>query len=294
MALTDQRNASGQVHSVSEVTAEEGPAWERAVLFAVFLALGLSIFAVPNFVIGSLKVVYESSLAVALGLAFFATSKARALAGLKPVMFAFFTASVAYSSTYILAHPYSLDSTVEGIAYQKVLDTVAVVVPIVVLVLASGVRLDSVMLRRGRLKLGLVVGVATFLVFALSSVQVSALLFYGNNLSSAQAFGWAPWVLLFVLPNGLREELLFRGLFLKKYQSLVGVGSANFLQALIFSSAHLGSTYSSSMALFLVITFLLGLGFGELMKRSNSLIGSALFHAGADVPIVLGYFSMVS
>ncbi len=270
------------------MTPGKRTAGERVALFVVFLALGFSIFAVPNFVAAPQKVVYELGLATALGLAFFAASKIHGMARLKTVMFAFFAASVAYSSTYILAHPYSLDSTVEGIAYQKVIDTVAVVVPIVVLVLASGARLDSVMLRKGRLKLGVVVGVAAFLVFALSSVQVSALLFYGSNLSTAQAFGWAPWVLLFVLPNGLREELLFRGLFLKKYQSLVGVGSANFLQALIFSSAHLGSTYSSSMTMFLVITFLLGLGFGELMKRTNSLIGSALFHAGADVPIVLG------
>ena len=266
----------------------------RPILFALFLALGFCIFAVPNLIAGPLKTTYEASIAAALGLAFMLVRRSRSLAWLNSVMFAFFTAATAYFVTYLVAHPYSLESTVTGIAYQKVLDTLAVVVPIIVLVLASGARADSVMLRKGRLKLGLAVGTATFLIFALSSVQVSALLFYGNDLSATKAVGWAPWVLLFVLPNGLREELLFRGLFLKKYQSLVGVGPANFLQALIFSSAHLGSTYSSSMAVFLVITFLLGLGFGELMKRTNSLIGSALFHAGADVPIVLGYFSMVS
>ncbi len=278
----------------SSVTqGEERPKY-RPVLFIIFFALGFSIFAVPNYITGPPRNAYEVAVAIVLALFLLAVWKTRRLARFAPIIFSFVVAAVAYSSTYLIAHPYSLESTVEGIAYQKVIDTVAVVVPIIILTLVSGAKLDSIMFKRGRLKLGLIVGVATFVFFLLTSVQVSTLLFYGTDLTTSRIIGWAPWILLFVIPNGIREELLFRGLFLRKYQTFVGVGTSNFLQALIFSSAHLGSTYTPALMIFLVITFLLGLGFGELMKRTDSLIGSVLFHAGADIPIVLGYFSMVS
>ncbi len=279
---------------IEKVVGEEGPRKYRPVMFVIFLALGFSIFAVPNYIAGASRDLYEVGLAVFLSLLWLVVRKTARLAKFASIMFSFVIASVAYSSTYLVAHPYSLESSVEGIAYQKVLDTAAVVVPIIVLTLASGANLDSIMLKKGKLKLGLLVGTATFLIFLVTSVPVSSLLFYGTGLTTSRVVGWTPWILLFIIPTGIREELLFRGLFLRKYQSLLGPSSSNFLQALIFSSAHLGSTYTPALAIFLVITFLLGLGFGELMKRTNSLLGSVLFHAGADIPIVLGYFSMVS
>jgi len=266
----------------------------RPALFVIFFVIGFCIFAVPNYIVGSTRNFYEVVLTIVLALLLLIVWKTKRLAKFASIMFSFVIASTAYSSTYIIAHPYSLESSVERIAYQKMLDTAAVVIPIIALTLVSGAKLDSIMLRRGQLKLGLVVGIAIFLVFALTSVQVSALLFYGTDLTMSRIVGWSPWILLFIFSNGLREELLFRGLFLKKYQSLIGERSANFLQALIFSSAHLGSTYTPALMVFLLITFLLGLGFGELMKRTDSILGSVLFHAGADIPIVLGYFSMVS
>ncbi len=274
-------------------TAED-PLRHRPLAFIIFLGLGVSIFAVPNCLLPAQKALYEVCLTLLLALVLLIVSRYENLAGLRPVLFAFFTAAAAYTSTYLIAHPYSLESSVESIAYQKMLDTAAVVVPIIAFTLASRNSLGSLMIRRGTLKLGFVVGLATFLVFLLTSVQVSTLLFYGQDLTPSRLAGWAPWVLLFILPNGLREELLFRGLFLNRYEPFFGKSASNFLQALVFSSAHLGSTYTPALAIFLVITFLLGLGFGELMRRTGSLLGSVLFHAGADIPIVLGYFSMVS
>jgi len=96
-----------------------------------------------------------------------------------------------------------------------------------------------------------------------------------------------------VLSNGVREELWFRGLFLKKYESILGVDASNFLQAIIFSQAHLGSQYTPFLLIFLVITFFLGLAFGAVMQKTESLLGAVLFHAGTDIPAVLGYFSNI-
>jgi membrane protease YdiL (CAAX protease family) len=54
---------------------------------------------------------------------------------------------------------------------------------------------------------------------------------------------------------------------------------------------HFGEAYSTVYLLFVFITFLLGLAFGAIMQRTNSLLGSVLFHAGTDIPVILGIFS---
>jgi len=43
--------------------------------------------------------------------------------------------------------------------------------------------------------------------------------------------------------------------------------------------------------MFTVIVFFLGLAFGAIMQKTNSLLGSILFHAGTDIPVILGIFS---
>lgn len=274
--------------------SELGTNWHRLLLCAIFLFLGFSIFAVPYYAHGTAKVAYEIGAPVVLAVLFLLVRRSGRLGRYVPILFAFLTASVAFSLTTLIARPYSLPSSVQGIAYQKVLDTFLVVAPIIVLTKASGASLGSIMLRRGRLKLGLAIGTATFIFFLLTSVQVSTLLFYGEGLTVARLTAWAPWVLIFVLSNGLREELLFRGLFIEKYRPLVGKSTSNILQAGIFSLPHLSAGYTPSVMVFLVITFLLGLAFGEVIRRTKSLLGSILFHAGADIPVVLGYYSAVS
>jgi membrane protease YdiL (CAAX protease family) len=94
-----------------------------------------------------------------------------------------------------------------------------------------------------------------------------------------------------VFTNGIKEEIQLRGLFLREYATLLGVGSANLLQAIIFTLPHLGEAYSSLMIAFLFIVFLIGLAFGAVTQKTNSLIGSILFHAGTDIPVILGIFS---
>lgn len=90
-----------------------------------------------------------------------------------------------------------------------------------------------------------------------------------------------------VMANGLREELLYRGLFLKRYETLLGSSISNLLQAIIFSLSHTvagtGATvYTPFSAVFVLITFLLSLTWGYVMQRTDGLLGSVLFHAGSD------------
>jgi membrane protease YdiL (CAAX protease family) len=175
--------------------------------------------------------------------------------------------------------------------YAKVISAVLVVLPIVILIKVSGQRMASLYLSKGNLKLGLTIGISLFVFFLVTSVPAAMLLYGGKGLTYSSLFNWAPWIFTFILANGIREELLFRGLFLKKYQFFLGLPLSNFLQAAIFVLPHFGESYSPVMAIFLVITFLLGLAFGAIIQRTNSLLGSILFHAGADIPVILGIFS---
>ena len=100
-----------------------------------------------------------------------------------------------------------------GRAATKVSD--AVILLLVVAVLGKLLRngFDSIYLRKGRLRLGLAVGLAGFAgmaVFALAEA-------HGMGISSRRLLTWSPWILTFVFANGFFEELMFRGLFLRKF-----------------------------------------------------------------------------
>jgi membrane protease YdiL (CAAX protease family) len=47
------------------------------------------------------------------------------------------------------------------------------------------------------------------------------------------------------------------------------------------------------MVFFVGITFILGLVWGHITQRTDSLLGSILFHAGTDIPIILGIFALL-
>jgi len=173
----------------------------------------------------------------------------------------------------------------------KVLSSLIVIIPIVFLTKVTKKDLASIYLRKGKLKLGLTIGIILFLFFLATSVWTSTLLYEGKNLTFNKLIAWLPWILVFVFSNGIKEEIQFRGLFLKKYETLLGVDPSNLLQSMIFALAHIGETYSPIILLFLFIVFLLGLAFGAVMQKTNSLIGSILFHAGTDIPVILGIFS---
>jgi len=71
----------------------------------------------------------------------------------------------------------------------------------------------------------------------------------------------------------------------------MGPNSSNLLLALIFTIAHLGVTYTSDSSTFFVILLILGLAWGYIIQRTDSLLAAILFHAGADVVLVIGLFS---
>ncbi len=63
---------------------------------------------------------------------------------------------------------------------------------------------------------------------------------------------------------------------------------SNFITAIVFTAAHMNVSYVPDLAVFLTVLFLLALGWGFLMQKTDSLIASTLFHAGADTIIFVG------
>jgi len=214
----------------------------------------------------------------------------------RKVFFSFFIASFALNLQALSGFFNFQSTTVDNTVLNMLSSTLLVTVPIIGLTLTSGDRFSVIFLTKGKLKLGLLIGSIGFIIFALVSIPAATYLFQGRNLTTARAVSWAAPILIIVFANGFREELLYRGLFLKKYEPLLGSKSSNLLQAIIFSLSHtvagIGtSSYTPFIAVLVVFTLALGLLWGLVMQKTNSLLGSVLFHAGSDISVFLGIFS---
>ena len=212
------------------------------------------------------------------------------------VSLAFFIASFALNLQAISGWLGFQTTTMNGLVLAMVSSTALVVASIIALTRISGGSMHSIFLAKGKLKFGFFVGLIGFLVFAALSIPGANYLFQGQNLTVAKLVSWMPWILPIVLANGLREELLYRGLFLRKFEGLLGNGLSVFLQALIFSLSHSVAgiglmQYTPYIWVLVVATFLLGLVLGYVMQRTDSIIGPILLHAGTDIPIFIGIFS---
>ncbi len=172
------------------------------------------------------------------------------------------------------------------IALAKLSESFWRVLAVLALMSVAGADLRSMYLAKGRLGLGLAVGLAGFATCAM----LAFLPVLGEPGGRGKLLSLAPWILTFVLTNGFAEELLYRGLFLKRYEAFLGKGASNLLAASAFTLLHVQATYVPELAVFLLVLFVLALAWGWLMQKSGSLWGSALFHAGADCLLIFGIF----
>lgn len=259
-------------------------------LFILFLVCGILIFVSPVLI----KELYRTMYIVFIPILFLAIITlmylSKNLKSYFPVFLAFLVASFVYSPQLFLGP----GTTIEGKTYTTFLTALVVVLPIILITKISGKEMSSIYLNKGNLRLGLIIGLATFLFFLVTSVPVSIWIFGGKEISRDRLISLTPWIAVFVFSNAIKEEILFRGLFLKKYEYFFGATPSNFLQATIFSLAHLYVPFDSFLPLYLFMAFLLGLGFGAVMQKTDSALAAILFHAGADIPVMLAVFSLLS
>jgi uncharacterized protein len=186
-------------------------------------------------------------------------------------------------------------STVLGTVLGQLVGTIGLTVPIILLTKAPGSDLKSILIDKNRKPWVLVVGIIGFAVFYLWAASGRAERFFpSNGVTFPRFLALTPALIILVLCNGLREEMWFRGLFLKKYGKFLSPFSSNLLSAFIFASFHVQVTYSSSLPIFLMVTLILGLLLGYLAQKSGSILASVIFHAGTDIPIFLVYLSYLS
>jgi len=211
------------------------------------------------------------------------------------LLFAFFILTVAVSldfifGQYLIKHLGVTDTTPSGWALPKLNECFVVVSVIVILNFLSGGNLGSIYIQKGNLKLGLIIGLVVFFVFAVGAIPMASL-FKAHNLSLSRIIPWAPWILIYVLANGTMEELMFRGLFLRKLEPFFGRFISNFLVAVVFAGIHLTGSLTGDERIFVAFLFPLALALGYIMQKTDSVWGSILFHAGMDIPVMIGIFS---
>ena len=296
-------------------TTPDGPAYlgvgQRLGLAVVCLCLGIFPFArwIPG---DSVRIAY---VAVLLAFALFARSHpfarkywelafAFAIFGLVAVLDGFVNG---YVGTSLLHDPPNggnpLASTVSGTVVIQLLDAASAIVPVVVLTRISGQDLGSISVRKGVLGRWFVFACVFFVLFYVFLATLPLrpdspahrLLPENSALTLGRFLALSPALLLVSLSNGFEEELLFRGLFLQKYERFFGAPVANTLQAMVFTSAHVGVAYTPNFLLFAVLLiFPLGLVAGYLMRATNSVITPGIFHGALDMGIYLAFLSYAS
>jgi len=145
--------------------------------------------------------------------------------------------------------------------------------------------LKSIFIGKGRLKQGLAFGLVSFAGFA-----VIALAMQSNSSDFFSSLPVAiPWLLLFVFANAIMEELWFRAIFLRKYETIIGRNAAIIVTAIIFGASHVNATYDfpGGGFVFGLVVFGLGLVGAYSMFKHDGLIGPVLFHSGYDLLVIV-------
>lgn len=204
------------------------------------------------------------------------------------IAFAFFIASVAYPFSAVFdgwirttLNWFAVTTeTSKGLAIEKVCEMLLKTIPILVLVKLSGADLGSVYLQRGNLKLGMGIGCLVFFFLAPASFMFAAQRFTSMDTLVAAAI----WGLVFSIANAFMEELWLRGIFLRHFETMIGINGSVWVTSIIFASMHSFAYYFMPEALpfFFVNTLALGLACGYLIVNSDSIWGAVIIHAASD------------
>jgi len=289
---------------------------EKSILAILCLCAGVAPLA-SRWITGDVARITYGLLIAAAYLAFtLYARKASSLRQFWQLSFAFFILAfvqvlnnsiLGFVGTYILHDPPNpgnpLASTVFGTVVVQLLGTFVAIVPVIVFTMVSGADLGSIYVRTGKLGGWLVFAIIFFVAIYLFTATIPLRpgspvqrLFPTNAAMTLNRFlALTPALLAVAISNGFEEEFLFRGLFLQKYNSFFDARVSNVLQAVVFSIAHVGVTYTPVALLFIVVVvFPLGLITGSLMRATNGVIAPAIFHAGLDIAIYLAFLSYVS
>ena len=111
-----------------------------------------------------------------------------------------------------------------------------------------------------------------------------------SQLTFGTFIAYTPIFLIYSVSNAFAEEIFFRGAGLKFLQGKSNFWTANIIQSVFFGAIHIINPMSSNTALFVILTFFLGLIWGYLTKKTNSLIPAVTLHVAADMFVAVSLF----
>ena len=259
-----------------------------AVIGGLIFILGLNLLRlIPR----EYQDIYKIGLSIILLIAYFASHKY--FPNHKTVFLAFFLVSLGWIvENYLtgrIVDMFSWDTQeLSGFAYTMVTSTLLVSAPVIVGWLLSGQKLSAIYIQGSTKIWGLVLGIVGLLLFGGLGVLQSLSQGMAIKLIGAAI----PMALVFSLANGFREELVYRAVFLKGFQANIGIVAAVIVTTLVFALAHIDVSYApANLIIFAIVLVLIGVIGSLIMIKTGSLIGSILFHAGADVLLIMGMLS---
>ena len=245
-----------------------------------------------GFISQNTRTVIKAGMAIISLVAWFVLRRSERLQQFKQIAISFFAVSLGvllaqfFGNIPLKLLGYSI-TTVQGVAIAKFGEALPIVLSILVVHFASGGDINGLFLGSGNLKFGLIAGIIGFSAFAgLGYFQAM-----DSGISGARVGTALPWILIFIFSNAFMEELWFRALFIKKLEPLVGTWTTLIITSLVFASVHISSTYVIDILIFLVELMALALLWGWLMRKSDSIWGSVMIHAGADVLVIMSFLA---
>jgi membrane protease YdiL (CAAX protease family) len=269
---------------------------KRFGLFLILFLIGMLVFFVGGYWTGiqgwqrtAVKIVLPLLLLVATA----ASGCVERLRKWRKVFLGFLAASAAFLVSHWVTGPLlgltgmSTDS-IAGLAFAKLFDALPIVVTVLLVARLGGLSPADLFIRKGRVKIWLIVGIVSFIIFTVIFLLQSS----GVGIGADRLLAFAPWTLIFVFANAFMEELHFRGLLLGPFEELLGRHTANLCIALFFTLTHAPVQYTADILFFLVVVFVLAYAWGYIMQKTESLWGSVLFHAGADLLIIVEIYKV--
>lgn len=211
--------------------------------------------------------------------------------------FSFLISAIGLLFAYFLGRWYLLipglsTGTVEGTAIAKVAEVLPIVVSILVGVWIAEKDFTPAFIRGGNIRKSMKLGVVASLVAFIPFLLMGGL---GLTATPIMILQWLPWMFVFGFSNAFMEELMIRGIFLRKYGVFFGDRTSLLLTSVIFMIFHqaiIGFTDIISFSIFMVMTFCLGLIWGYVMQKSDSIWGSVFAHMVADILLILVVFGV--
>lgn len=235
--------------------------------------------------------IYKIGLPIVLLITYFASQ--RYFPDQKTIFLAFFLVSLGWTLDYYLTGRFkdlfSLNTKeLSGLAYTMVISTLLVSAPVILGWLISSQKLSALFIQGSEKMWGIVVGIVGLLLFGGFGVIQSL-----NQGLTVKVIGAAlPLALVFSLSNSFREELVYRAVFLKGFQTTIGVAASILVTTLAFTLAHIDVSYTpASQIVFVIVLVIIGVVGSLIMMKTGSLIGSVIFHTGADVLLIMGMLS---